>query len=107
MFAAVWRQLDSGDVSLALLLESRLAQLPPGEARRVTSSIFSDLLGTLLQGALLERGATVLPSFGDASLTLELEQERYNATEALELLARDRETGRQRFEAWAKRFDVA
>jgi heat shock protein HtpX len=108
MFAAVWRALDSGDATaLALRLEPALARLHPKQARERASAICADVLGTLLQGALLERGAVTLESFGEASLTLELGDERFNATDALALLASDREAGRQRFAAWAARFEAA
>ena len=104
VFAAVWRRLEAGGaVDVVLRLEPALARMPHQDARARAAGICRHVLGTLLQGALLEAGAVAEDSFGEATLILRLGEQRINALEALELLATDATAGRVHFEAWAER----
>ena len=63
-----------------------------------------NLLGTLLRGALLERGAIAEESFSE-SLVLRLGEERVDVAEMVALLGSDPEAGRATLNRWAARFE--
>lgn len=102
MFAAVWQTFDSGNLRpMAVHLNPSLEIMPPQEARTRAIGMCFDLLGTLLQGALLERGAHATASLGEPSLSLELDGQRFSSAEALSTLLKDPNKGRPQFSAWA------
>jgi heat shock protein HtpX len=104
MFAAVWQRLEAGGaVDIVLCLEPALARMPINDAQARAAKICREVLGTLLQGALLEHGAVAEDSFGEATLILRFGEERINALEALMLLATDSNAGRALFDGWAQR----
>jgi Zn-dependent protease with chaperone function len=104
MFAAAWQRIDAGGaIDIVRRLDPALARMPPHDAPARAAKICREVLGTLLQGALLERGAVAEDSFGEATLILRLGEERINAIEALMLLATDAAAGRALFDGWAQR----
>ena len=106
MFAALWRHLGSGNMlGVAAHLEPSLGGLPPGEAERAAFDVCSMALGTLMQGALLDRGATVEDSLGSASLVFRLGEERIDALETLRFFAKNPDEGRTALNGWAARFE--
>jgi Zn-dependent protease with chaperone function len=107
MFAEVWRGLEAGRVGeLAVRVSPALLHVSQSEGERVALRECADLLTTLLQGALLERGATIEDSLGEAGLVMRLGSERVSATEELQRLARDEAGGRAALEGWARRLEV-
>jgi len=63
-------------VDVAARLAPGLLSLPREEAAQRLYLICLDALATVLQGALLERGAKVEESFGESSLVLRFGDER-------------------------------
>jgi Zn-dependent protease with chaperone function len=106
MFSAVWHRLDSGAGGEILMqLEPTLAQMPPAHAQRWAVLLSNEVLGTLLQGALIGRGASVEDSLGEPALILQLGEERVDTSALLRLLATDAATGRAAFTKWAERLE--
>ncbi len=105
MFVHAWRRMEiAGPLELTTRLEPKLAQLTFEEAQRAAIHLGVGLLGTLLQGALLERGAIAEESFGE-SLVLRLGEERVNVAEAVALLGTEPEAGRVALNRWARLFE--
>jgi hypothetical protein len=107
MFAGLWRSVESSPLELAVRLEPSLRHLNAVEAHARAVGLCIALLGVLLQGALLERGAVAEESFGEGSLILRLDDERINALETVQLLATDLNAGRTALDRWARRFEAA
>jgi Zn-dependent protease with chaperone function len=108
MFTQVWQRLNTGNgVTLLLRLEPALQGLPQAEGEQVAFQIGNQLLGTLLQGALIERGAFAEDSLGEPALILRLGDERVDANEILGLLTSDLNAGRAALEKWAARLSGA
>lgn len=101
IFAATWRGLEGGRaVPIVLRLHPGLANMPSHEAEPMALRMCHEVLATLLQGALLERGATIEDTLG-APLALRLGQERVVPAELFGLLATDGAAARAAFEYWA------
>jgi Zn-dependent protease with chaperone function len=108
MFAAVWRELDRGSMAqVALRLDPGLGQMPRDDGERAATRLCGELLATLMQGALLERGAVMQDSLGEEDLVLRAGEERVAPGELLRLLATDGKAGRAAFESWAARLEGA
>jgi Zn-dependent protease with chaperone function len=106
MFAAVSRRVAEGKtLDLAAHLEPAVRGLPEAHAEGVALEVCSVALGTLMQGALLERGAVVEESLGSPSLVLRLDDERIDPLEMLRLLATNPEAGRAALGSWAERLE--
>jgi len=103
IFVATWRGLESGKtVPIVLRLHPGLAHMEPHEADRTALGLCQEVLLTLLQGALLERGATIEDTLG-APLALRLGEDRVVPAELLALLATDGAAARAAFDYWARR----
>jgi Zn-dependent protease with chaperone function len=108
MFAAVWRGLEGGKMAdIALRMDPGLARMPRYQAERAATRLYGELIATLLQGALLERGAFFEDSVGEPALVLRLGDERVVPAEILQRLAVDGHAGRLELESWAKRLESA
>jgi heat shock protein HtpX len=106
MFAALSRHLTAGGaIDVAAHLEPAVRGLSSDQVDWAALEICADALGTLLQGALLERGATIEDSLGSAALVLRLGDERIDTLEAVRLFASGTDTGRSALHAWADRLD--
>ncbi|HEX8790888.1 MAG TPA: hypothetical protein VF765_08035 [Polyangiaceae bacterium] len=103
IFAATWQGLETGrTVPIVLRLHPGLAHMPSHEAERAAMRLCHELLSTLLQGALLERGAMIEDRLG-APLALRLGEERVVPAELMALLTTDGGAARAAFEYWARR----
>lgn len=106
MFRAVVRAIaqDAGP-KIALHLEPRLAHtLGPTQAA-VGKIVVGRTLILLFHGALLERGATIDPSLGEACLVFRLGDERVEP-EALVAAAMEHAEGAAALTSWAERLSV-
>lgn len=107
MYAMAFRHFSSGkDAELAQLLEpAHSLDLSPEHAAHVATLVSCHALGTLLQGALLEAGATVEDSVGSATLTLRFEGERIDVLAMFRIFGTDRAAGLASLSRWADRFE--
>lgn len=107
MFAAAWRGLEAGKmVDVAVKLDPAIGRMPRAQAQRAVTRLCGELLATLLQGALLERGASMEDSLGEPSLVLRLGDERVVPEDVLRLLATDLQAGRAEMNRWAQRLEA-
>ncbi len=103
MFVAVWRRLQRApDRELVLLVAPSLHDLPPREFHPHAQQVCLQVLETLLQGALLERGAQAQESLGEAALILQLGDERIDTNELLRSFTTDPSAGTAGFNRWAE-----
>jgi Zn-dependent protease with chaperone function len=108
MFAAFWQRFDQGSIGdLVLQVAPAVRELPQAEAQQQAISVCLDMLGTLLQGALLEHGATVEDSLGEPTLTLRFGTDRISVADAIQRLVTDPPAARAKFEAWANQLGSA
>jgi hypothetical protein len=108
IFSATWSKLDDGGMAeVASRLAPGLLSLPRQEAAERIYLICLDALATLLQGALLEHGASVEESFGESSLQLRFDDERVDVMAEVLLLAKDPDAGRKAVNRWAERLKAA
>jgi hypothetical protein len=106
MFAAVWRRLSgTGAMEVALRLDPALGSAHPYEREHMGRRVCDEALATLLQGALLEQGATPEHTLGEAALVLRMGDERVAPVALVRLLGTDVAAGRAAFDGWASRFE--
>jgi hypothetical protein len=106
MFAALSRRLTAGDaINIAAYLEPAVRGLAQEQVEPAAVAICCSALGTLLQGALLEQGATVEDSLGSAALVFRLGNERIETLEAVQLFASGTDAGRSALHNWAERLE--
>jgi len=108
MFAAVFRHVAGGNsVDFAARLAPAVRGLHPDAVQPAALEVCCHVLGTLLQGALLERGATVEDSLGSPSIVLRLGDERVDTLETLRRFAKNADGGRAALEQWVERLERA
>lgn len=106
MFAAVSRHVATGNrIDFATRLEPGLRGLDPGHIEPAARQVCALALGTLFQGALLERGATVEDSLGSPALVLRLGDERIDTFETIRPFAVNADGGHAALERWALRLE--
>ena len=106
LFASVWRSLEADKmVAMVLRLNPGIGRMPRNEANRAALRMCIELLGTLFEAALLERGATIEELVGEPSVVLKLGDERVAPGALLGRLRSDPPAARQALGAWAQRLE--
>jgi Zn-dependent protease with chaperone function len=104
MFVATWEGLEAGRLpELAIRLDPSLGQLHPMEAEPLAKRLALEVLTALMQGALLERGASAEASLGERSLVFRWGEERICPSELMIDLTTGSDESRATLGRWAAR----
>lgn len=103
MYAAVWRRVADGNaLELAGRIEPDVHRVPAEALERVALELALAMVGTLLQGAMLEGGALVEDSLGPSRLVLRVGDERIDPVETLQRFVVDAAAARPVLDRWAE-----